>query len=204
MHLPRLTCAQRLLAGFLMAGLLSTSGWTQPPQNTTPAALPAAPSAQRFEVKDYTKPRSHFPNPIGPYLPRNVPAPNLSNTTRVQPLIQNGKLMLSMNDAIALALENNLDIAIARYNLNIADTDIMLANAGQSTRGVNTGVVQGTPGGGVGGIGGSSTSGSQGGGAGGTTTGAGGAGAGKFGLGNSTAGGGASVPRLCPLITSAL
>ena len=156
-----------------MAGLLSTTGWTQTSQNTPPTALPAAPSTQRFEVKDYTKPRSHFPNPIGPYLPRNVSPPNLSNTTRVEPLIQNGKIMLSINDAIALALENNLDIAIARYNLNIADTDILLANAGQSTRGVNTGIVQGTPGGGVGSIG---TTGSQGGGAGGTTTGAGGAG----------------------------
>ena len=68
MHLPRLTCTPRLLAGLFMAGLLSTTGWTQSSQQTTPATLPAAPSPQRFEVKDYTKPRSHFPNPIGPYL----------------------------------------------------------------------------------------------------------------------------------------
>jgi hypothetical protein len=88
--------------------------------------------------------------------------------------------------------------------LNIADTDIMLANAGQSTRGVNTGVVQGTPGGGVGGIGGSSTSGSQGGGAGGTTTGAGGAGTGSSGLVTSTLGVGSSVPSFDPIITSTL
>jgi outer membrane protein len=201
MHLPRLSCAPRLFAGLLMAGLLSATGWTQTSQETTPAALPVAPSAQRFEVKDYTKPRSHFPNPIGPYLPRNVSPPNLSNTPRVEPLIQNGKLMLSINDAIALALENNLDIAIARYNLNIADTDILLANAGQSTRGVNTGIVQGTPGGGVGSIG---TTGSQGGGAGGTTTGAGGAGAGSSGLVTSTLGVGSSVPSFDPIITSTL
>src|SRR5207245_5376057 len=108
--------------------------------------------------------------------------PSLSNTPRIDQLLQNGKLMLSMDDAIALALENNLDIAIARYNLNIADTDILLANSGQSTRGVNTGVVQGTPGGGVGGIGGTYTTGSQGGGAGGTTTRAGGARTGSCGL----------------------
>src|SRR5947207_13969175 len=80
----------------------------------------------------------------------------------------------------------------------------MLANAGQSTRGVNTGVVQGTPGGGVGGIGGSSTSGSQGGGAGGTTTGAGGAGTGSSGLVTSTLGVGSSVPSFDPVITSTL
>src|SRR5256886_10932988 len=164
MYLTRLNCATRLLAGVVIAGLLSTVGWTQTSQNATPAALPAAPSTQRFDVQDYTKPRSHFPNPIGPYLPRSVQPPNLSNTTRVEPLIQNGKIMLSINDAIALALENNLDIAIARYNLNIAATDILLANAGQSTRGVSTGIVQGTPRGGVGSIG---TTGSQGVGAGG-------------------------------------
>ncbi len=204
MHLPRLNSAPRLLAGFLMAGLLSTTGWTQTSQNATPAALPAAPSAQRSEIKDYTKPRSHFPNPIGPYLPRHVPPPDLNNTPRVGALIQNGKVMLSLNDAIALALENNLDIAIARYNLNIADTDILLANAGQSTRGVNTGVVQGTPGGGVGGIGGSSTSGSQGGGAGGTTTGAGGAGTGSSGLVTSTLGVGSPVPSFDPIVTGTL
>ena len=204
MHLPRLNSAPRLLAGFLMAGLLSTTSWTQTSQNATPAALPAAPSAQRSAVKDYTKPRSYFPNPIGPYLPRHVPPPDLNNTPRVEALIQNGKVMLSLNDAIALALENNLDIAIARYNLNIADTDILLANAGQSTRGVNTGVVQGTPGGGVGGIGGSSTSGSQGGGAGGTTTGAGGAGTGSSGLVTSTLGVGSPVPSFDPIVTGTL
>ena len=54
-----------------------------------------------------------------------MPPPNLSNTTRIQQLIRDGKLYISMNDAVALALENNLDIGIARYNLNIADTDIL-------------------------------------------------------------------------------
>ena len=51
-------------------------------------------------------------------------------------------------------LENNLDIGIARYNLNIADTDVMRAKAGAAILGVNAGVVQNTPGGGVGGLGG--------------------------------------------------
>ena len=67
--------------------------------------------------------------------------------------MRDGKLYLSLNDAIALALENNLDIAIARYNLNIADTDVLRAKAGASILGTPIGVVQNTPGGGVGGIG---------------------------------------------------
>jgi outer membrane protein TolC len=64
--------------------------------------------------------------------------------------------------------------------------------------------VQGTPGGGVGGIGGSSTSGSQGGGAGGTTTGAGGAGTGSSGLVTSTLGVGSPVPSFDPIVTGTL
>jgi len=174
--------------------------------NTAPAAQSPAPRSQAFSFADYSKPRSHFPNPFAPYVPRHVEPPNLSNTPRIDQLMQNGKLMLSLPDAIALALENNLDIAIARYNLPIADTDIMLANAGQSTRGVNTGVVQGTPGGtpttGTGST--TGVTGSQGGGAGGTTTGAGGAGTGSSGLVTSTLGVGAPVPSFDPALTGTL
>ena len=49
-------------------------------------------------------------------------SPNLANTARIDGLMQDGKIMLSIDDAIAFTLENNLDIAMARYNLNIADT----------------------------------------------------------------------------------
>ncbi len=146
---------------------------------------------------DYSKPQYHFPNPFAPYMQRVVPEPNLTNTSRIDQLMKDGKLMLSMNDAIALALENNLDIAIARYNLGIADTDLLRARSGGVTRGVNTGVVQNTPGGGVGSIG-SSTSGS---GAGGTSTGTGGAGTGTSGLVTSTAGVGSTVSSFDPIVT---
>ena len=104
---------------------------------------------------------------------------------RLQQLIRDGKLYISLQDAIDLALENNLDLAIARYNLPIADTDILRTKAGGFFRGVNTGVVQGTPGGGVGGFG---TGAPSGGGAGGTAVGAGGAGAGASGSGAIDAG----------------
>src|SRR5438309_3933029 len=203
MQLPCLLSA-RQIAAVILAGTLTTSGWAQQQSQSAVPAKPEAPQPQQFRLKDYSKPRSHFPNPLGPYLPRNVSPPNLANTPRIEQLMQNGKLMLSMDDAIALAMENNLDIAIARYNLNIADTDILLANAGQSTRGVNTGLVQGTPGGGVGGIGGTSATGSQGGGAGGTTAGAGGAGTGTSGLVTSALGAGSPIPSFDPQVTSTL
>lgn len=205
MSLPRLNSSARFAAAVVLAGVLCTSGWAQtsaqPPESPAPQAQkPQTP----YPFSDYSKPRGYFPNPIGPYSPRTVSAPNLANTPRIDQLMRDGKLYLSLDDTIALALENNLDIAIARYNLPIADTDIMLSNAGQATRGVNTGVVQGTPGGGVGGIGGTSTTGSQGGGAGGTTTGAGGAGTGTSGLVTSTLGVGSAIPSFDPVLTGTL
>ncbi len=112
--------------------------------------------------------------------------------------MRDGKLYISLQDAIDLALENNLDLAIARYNLPIADTDIQRTKAGGFFRGVNTGVVQGTAGGGVGGYG----AGAPGAGAGGTTGGAGGAGAGASGLVQSTLGIGTNVSSYDPIITS--
>lgn len=140
-------------------------------------------------------PRSH--NPFGAYSPSEVPEPQLTNSSLLTQIIRDGKLYLSLKDAIQLALENNLDLAIARYNLPIANMDILRTKAGGVFRGVNTGVVQGTPGGGVGGFG----AGAPGAGAGGTTSGAGGAGAGASGLVQSTLGTGTAVASYDPTIT---
>ncbi len=126
--------------------------------------------------------------------------PNLANSTRIDTLIHNGVLELSLKDAIELALENNLDLAIARYNIPIAEADILRTRAGGSFRGVNTGVVQNTPGGGVGGFGSSSS----GAGAGGTSGGAGGAGSGASGLVQSTLGTGTNVSSFDPMLTGSL
>src|SRR5205814_5956598 len=83
---------------------------------------------------------------------------------------------------------------------DIADTDILRAKAGSTTRGVASGLVQGTPGGGVGGFG----SGASGAGAGGTTTGTGGAGTGALGLVTSTVGTGSVVNSYDPILTGTL
>ena len=140
----------------------------------------------------------HSLNPFNAYRPASVAAPDLANSSRLDMLIHNGVLELSLTDAIALALENNLDLAIARYNIPIAQADVLRTQAGGIFRGVNTGVVQNTPGGGVGGFG-SSGSGA---GAGGTTGGAGGAGTGASGLVQSTLGTGTAVSSYDPAITA--
>ena len=198
--------AFRLVASFLVAVLMVSAGWAQDSSSTPSApsaqmqAQKAVPSAsQPFEVKEYSQPRSHFANPLAPYTARNVAPPNLANTARIDQLMRDGKLYLSMSDAVALALENNLDIAIARYNLNIADTDIWRAKAGASTLGVNNGVVQNTPGGGVGGLGTQVGSGQ-----GGTSVAAGGAGTGTGGLVVSTFGSGPLITSFDPILTGTL
>jgi outer membrane protein TolC len=163
---------------------------------TADSSTPAAPQPQHFVLRDYSKPRGHFPNFIAPYTPQHVAPADLTNTTRIQDLMREGKLYLSIEDAVALALENNLDIAIARYNLNIADTDILRAKAGSNILGVNSGLVLGTPGGGTGGL-----SGQVGSGNGGTTAGVGGVGTGTGGLVASTLGSGPQLSSYDPTIT---
>jgi outer membrane protein TolC len=139
-------------------------------------------------------------NPFSAYSAADVPQPDLTNSPLLSQLIRDGKLYLSLKDAIQLALENNLDLAIARYNLPIANTDIQRTKGGGIFRGVNTGVVQGTPGGGVGGFG----SGAPGAGAGGTSAGSGGAGAGASGLVESTLGAGTPVSSYDPSIIGSI
>jgi outer membrane protein len=160
------------------------------------APVSNAPLPQPTHV-DYSKPAPLLPNPFARYIPRDVPLPSFTNAPRIEQLIQNGKLLLSLNDAIAIALADNLDIAVARYNLPIADTDILRTKAGATFFGVNTGVVQNTPGGGNNGIG----SGVTGAGAGGTTAGAGGAGVGAGGFVGSTSGAGPQPDSFDPVLS---
>ncbi|HEU5232136.1 MAG TPA: TolC family protein [Terriglobales bacterium] len=156
--------------------------------------------SQEQHAGDYTTGASYFPTVLAPYKAHHVAEPSLTNSARINTLVQNGNIMLSLDDAITLALENNLDLVIARYNLPIADTDILRTKSGANARGVNTGIVQGTPGAGVAGIGG----GTAGGGAGGTVAAAGGAGTGTGGLVSSTLGVGPPIDSFDPLLTSTL
>ena len=148
---------------------------TQPPTPEAPAAAQpqnAAPSISQ-QAKDLSTPTAtaaslppfhvELPrsrNPFSPYMPSTVPPVNLTNSPRLEGLERDGKLYLSLQDAIALALENNLDLAYFRYNLPIAQADLARTKAGAQANGVNTSIVQGTQGGfsasGVGGGGGSS------------------------------------------------
>jgi len=196
----RSSLLSKLLVLVMMLVLVAPSVAPAAAQEPAASPQPAGPQRVTPTMQDYSRPRSHFPTLVGPYVGRDVPEPVFSNTPRIEQLMREGTLYLSLNDAIALALENNLDLAIARYNLAIADTDILRTKAGGSVRGVATGLVQGTPGGGVGGFG----TGASGAGAGGTAAGAGGAGTGAGGLVSSTLGAGTAVDSFDPILTANL
>jgi outer membrane protein len=198
----------RRLAGWaaIAATMLSTlAPLAQAQQQIDPGSatkgLPAEPAPNatlplymRPDARDFRNTPSHFPNPIAPYESTSIAPPNVFNSPRLADLVRNGKIYLSLSDAIMLALENNFDIAIARYNLDISDTDIVRSRAGASLLGSPAGLVTGT-------ISGNSTTLSAGGGPGGTSAGASGAGAGASGL-VLTANGQGPAPTISdPLLT---
>jgi outer membrane protein TolC len=99
-----------------------------------PAGLPGQSTQQSF---DLTRSAGSFPN-FNIYKPREIGPANLSDSQRLEEMIRDGKLYLSLADALAIALENNLDIAVSRYGPLEADTDILRARAGQNLSGVQT------------------------------------------------------------------
>ncbi|HUO15373.1 MAG TPA: TolC family protein [Verrucomicrobiae bacterium] len=204
MLLPGLNADVRLLVFALLSVFLAPAMVLA--QNSAAAAAQAEPPSapqpahtQTVNLVDYSKSRSAFPNVLKPYTARQLAAPDLANSPRMDTLMKDGKIYLSIDDAVALALENNLDIDLARYNLNIAATDLLRAKSGASILGVNAGIVQNTPGGGVGGLGGTVGSGT-----GGTTIAASGIGTGTNGLVSSTLGLGAPIVPFDPTLTGTL
>ncbi|WP_263358225.1 TolC family protein [Acidicapsa ligni] len=156
-----------------------------------PAPTPTEPLFLRDTEKDFGKAHGIYPNPLRIFESTKVPAASFMNSVRLTDLVKNGKIYLSLSDAITLALENNYDLAIARYNLDIADTDLLRAKSGSSLRGVNSGIVSNT-------LGGSSQTLTVGGGPGGTSA---GAATGSSGLVVSTDGAGPLPENLDPYVT---
>lgn len=155
------------------------------------------PLFMRSGERDFSKPPSAFPNIFAPYISSNVPPPVTVNVGDLSALMRDGKIYLSLADAVILGLENNYDIAIQRYNLDIADTDLLRAKAGGTLLGVSSGLVQGT----LGGNSVNSNSLISGGGPGGTSVAVGGAGAGAGGIVSTTAGAGPTPEALDPTLT---
>jgi outer membrane protein len=86
--------------------------------------------------RDYSKGQPWFPEFWKPYTPISMPAPMLTNAPSIDQLIHDGKLMLSLDDAISIALENNLDISLQRLTPWIAQTELLRAKAGSVAHGL--------------------------------------------------------------------
>jgi outer membrane protein TolC len=150
------------VAAFLTVLLVGGPAWAQepgaPPQQPAPAPQkPGLPTPQTpaQEVNNpaptnppipvslgtskyhYTKAPHGFPNLIAPYRPIRVPEPVLTNSPRIDQLIHDGKLELTLQDAVELALENSMDIAVSRYNVWFADADILATEAGAQPFGIS-------------------------------------------------------------------
>jgi outer membrane protein len=123
-----------ILAVTLVGGPVSPAFGQDAPQNPqAPQAKPATaivPISLGSAKYNYTRAPRPFPNLFAPYSPIKIEAPNLTNSPRVDQLIHDGKLELSMQEAVELALENSMDIVVQRYNPWFADTGILKAKAG--------------------------------------------------------------------------
>jgi outer membrane protein len=132
-HLTALTCVF-----LLVSPLLAQTG--------TPSSSGPLPVGSHLEVPEITRPEGRFGRFTRPYTPPEVPPINLANSGRLEDLLRAGRLYLSLQDTIALALENNLDIAIQRYGPMMAEADIQRARAGGLLRGIPQSVRQGPTG----------------------------------------------------------
>ncbi len=103
-------------------------------------ALPLFGQTQNFTTGSANGFMSSF---LNRYRIRTVPRINFEDSPRLQQLMRAGSIYLSLRDAIALAIENNLDIETARYYPKLALSDLQRASAGQLLRNVSTSLSQG-------------------------------------------------------------
>ncbi len=97
-------------------------------------------SAQSVSSKpmDYSRMQSGWPPFVNIFDAPDVPDISLSNSDRLEMLLDDARLYLSLSDVLALAIENNLDIAWARYGPQSASNDYLRAKSGAQLRGVQT------------------------------------------------------------------
>ena len=90
----------------------------------------------RAQDQPYSIQRPTLPLPVRSYAAPTVPPIRLANSDRLHRLMRAGKLYLGVQDALALAIENNLNLEIDRYGPLLADSALERAKAGGPIRGV--------------------------------------------------------------------
>ncbi len=123
-----------LLAVTLVEGPISPAFGQDAPQNPQAApaktATPIVPVSLGSAKYNYSRSPRAFPNLFAPYSPIKIEAPGLTNSPRIDQLIHDGKLEISLQETVELALENSMDIVVQRYNPWFADLNILKASAG--------------------------------------------------------------------------
>ncbi len=107
---------------------------TEPVQPGGNAQTAAGSSRSLTLAPDYSIAQPFYPHFTLPYKPIAVPEPALTNSPRIEQLVQSGKLMLSLEDAVSLALENNMDIAVQRFTPLLDETALLRARSGVNGR----------------------------------------------------------------------
>jgi outer membrane protein len=105
---------------------------TTAPNQTNATRPPIAPEANNW-----------FASRLVPYKPKQVPPISLTNSSRLDALMRAGDLYLSIRDAVALTLENNLDLELQRYGEQIADNYLLRAQSGGFASPVSVAVTAG-------------------------------------------------------------
>jgi len=105
-------------------------------QQSGDSTPPAQPQAQgrviQVSDQDFTRGKRWFPNIIAPYTTASVPEPVLTNAPRIEQMVKDGKLSISLQDAVDLTLQNNLSIAIERYTPWLAEASVLHTMSGGS------------------------------------------------------------------------
>ncbi|HSC45582.1 MAG TPA: TolC family protein [Candidatus Acidoferrum sp.] len=128
--------ATLLTVGSAAPGFAQNAGQNQSaPAQTTVGTGTMPPISLGMSKYSYTHAPKPFPNLFAPYSGFNIPSSNLSNSPKIEQLIHDGKLEISLQDAIELALQNSLDIEVSRYNVWYADTDLLATAGGGVGRG---------------------------------------------------------------------
>lgn len=136
-------CRVRSLLAAFLAGLLAVGPFTPVyaqnkapnlPSNPAPegqaGSTPPPVASLGIGSRDFSHGARAFPNILKPYESIHIDAPVLTNSPRLDQLIHDNKLEISLQDAIELALENSLDIAVQRYYPWISEAGLLNAQAG--------------------------------------------------------------------------
>jgi outer membrane protein len=141
------TLMATLLAGILTVGTLPSAKAQSAGAAQTPSGEPKPPNSPSPTVSldsskyQFRRAPQGFPNLIAPYRPISINEPGVANAPKLEQMIHDGKLELTLQDVVELALANNMDIVVSRYNPWFADTDILQSESGGSGRGTAGGAI---------------------------------------------------------------